>query len=133
MEWKLDNNRPIYSQLIHLVKLGIVTGTFPAGSPMPSVRALAAEAGVNPNTMQKSLSGLEDVGLLFTHRTAGRFVTEDTKLIERVKQDLAEHHTNVFFEDMGSIGIGGKDAIEFAKKTLAAEHKPADKTSKEVN
>jgi DNA-binding transcriptional regulator YhcF (GntR family) len=89
---------------------------------MPSVRALAAEAGVNPNTMQKSLSGLEDIGLLFTQRTAGRFVTEDTQLIERVKRDLAEHYADAFLGDMGSIGIGGEEAIEFAKKSLAREN-----------
>jgi DNA-binding transcriptional regulator YhcF (GntR family) len=127
MEWKLDNNRPIYSQLTHLIKLGIVTGIFPAGSPMPSVRALAAEAGVNPNTMQKSLSGLENLGLLHTYRTTGRFVTEDILMIERVKQDLAEHHTTVFFADMNSIGIGGREAIKFAEESLSGN------LSKEVN
>jgi DNA-binding transcriptional regulator YhcF (GntR family) len=127
MEWKLDNNLPIYSQLTHLIKLGIVTGTFPAGAPMPSVRVLAAEAGVNPNTMQKSLSGLESIGLLHTQRTAGRFVTDDKEMIERVKQDLAEHHMDVFFEGMNSLGINGNEAIEFAKKSLV------NKTSKEVN
>jgi DNA-binding transcriptional regulator YhcF (GntR family) len=127
MQWNLGNDRPIYLQLTSLIKLGIVTGEFPAGGAIPSVRTLALEAGVNPNTMQKALSDLERMGLIHTQRTAGRFVTEDTIMIENVKNDLAQQHTNVFFEDMGSLGMDGKNAIAFAKKSLD------NKLSKEVN
>jgi DNA-binding transcriptional regulator YhcF (GntR family) len=118
MKWIFDNDRPIYTQLTYLIKLGIVSGTFPAGSVMPSVRALATEAGVNPNTMQKALSDLEGIGLLHTQRTAGRYVTEDTGIIEQTKQALAQKHTDVFFDGMNSLGMGGSAAITFAKKSL---------------
>jgi DNA-binding transcriptional regulator YhcF (GntR family) len=127
MQWNLENDRPIYLQLTSLIKLGIVTGEFPAGSAIPSVRTLASEAGVNPNTMQKALSDLEGMGLLRTQRTAGRFVTDDVVMIANVKNDLAQQHTNVFFDDMSSLGIDGKSAIALAKKSLES------KLSKEVN
>jgi DNA-binding transcriptional regulator YhcF (GntR family) len=125
MKWVFDNDRPIYAQLTYLIKLGIVSGIFPAGSVMPSVRALATEAGVNPNTMQKALSDLEGVGLLHTQRTEGRYVTEDTGVIAQIKQALAQKHTDVFFDGMDSLGMDGKAAIAFAKKSL-------DNSSKEV-
>ncbi|MDR1271598.1 MAG: GntR family transcriptional regulator [Clostridiales Family XIII bacterium] len=118
MKWIFDNDRPIYVQLTYLIKLGIVSGAFPAGSAMPSVRTLATEAGVNPNTMQKALSDLEGIGLLHTQRTAGRYVTEDTGAIEQTKQTLAQKHIDVFFEGMNSLGMDGKTAITLAEKSL---------------
>ena len=75
MTWKLDSDRPIYAQLLELIQMRIISGHYPAGSRLPSVRELAAEAGVNPNTMQKAFSELERNGLIWTQRTAGRFVT----------------------------------------------------------
>ena len=77
MKWSFANDLPIYTQLIDQIKVGIVTGAFPPGERLPSVRDLATEAGVNPNTMQRALSQLESEGLVYSQRTAGRFVTED--------------------------------------------------------
>ena len=73
MKWQFRNDAPIYTQLIEQIKVGIVTNIFPPGEKLPSVRDLAADAGVNPNTMQRALSELEQGGLLYTQRTAGRF------------------------------------------------------------
>ena len=77
MQWQFSNDAPIYTQLIQQVKVGIVTGAFPPGERLPSVRDMATEAGVNPNTMQRALAELERDGLVYSQRTAGRFVTED--------------------------------------------------------
>ena len=77
MKWQFSNDAPIYSQLIEQIKVGIVSGAFPPGERLPSVRDLATEAGVNPNTMQRALAELERDGLVYSQRTAGRFVTED--------------------------------------------------------
>ena len=77
MEWDIRNDQPIYTQLIQQVTLAILSGTFPCGGRLPPVREMAAEAGVNPNTMQRALAELERTGLVYTQRTAGRFVTED--------------------------------------------------------
>ena len=76
MSWNLDSQRPIYAQIIERVQLDIITGRYAPGSRLPSVRELAAQAAVNPNTMQKALSELESGGLIYAHRTSGRFVTE---------------------------------------------------------
>ena len=77
MGWNLKSDRPIYAQLIEQIELMIVSGMYPPGAKLPSVRDLAADAAVNPNTMQRALSQLETDGLLYTQRTSGRYVTED--------------------------------------------------------
>ena len=89
MKWQFSNDAPIYTQLIEQIQVGIVAGAFPPGERLPSVRDLATEAGVNPNTMQRALAELERDGLVFSQRTAGRFVTEDKTMIERAKRGLA--------------------------------------------
>ena len=80
MEWIIDSDRPVYKQLIEQIELRIVSGLFAPGDKLPSVREMAAEASVNPNTMQKALSELERTGLVYAQRTGGRFITEDQKL-----------------------------------------------------
>ena len=94
MEWDIRNDQPIYTQLIQQVTLAILSGTFPCGGRLPPVREMAAEAGVNPNTMQRALAELERTGLVYTQRTAGRFVTEDAAVIDSAKQELAHQHHN---------------------------------------
>ena len=83
MGWTLDKNRPIYLQLVETLQSRIVSGAYPPGAKIDSVRDLAAEAAVNPNTMQRALAELEQSGLLRAERTAGRFVTEDKTLDRR--------------------------------------------------
>ncbi len=90
MPWELDSDRPIYTQIVDRLKHEIVSGFYPPGSRLPSVRDLAAQASVNPNTMQKAFTELERTGLIVTRRTSGRTVTEDTALIEQVRSELAE-------------------------------------------
>ena len=90
MKWYFSDSAPIYAQLIRQIKVGIVTGAFPPGERLPSVRDLATEAGVNPNTMQRAFAELERDGLVYSQRTAGRFVTEDRAMIEQTKKALAE-------------------------------------------
>ena len=75
MSWNLDSSRPIYAQIIEKVSLDIVSGKYQPGDKLPSVRDLAAQAGVNPNTMQKALSELERENLVHSARTSGRFIT----------------------------------------------------------
>ena len=85
MPWNLNSSRPIFIQLIEIIQIDIISGKYAPGGKLPSVRDLAAEAAVNPNTMQKALSELERSGLVFSQRTSGRFITEDTKMIEELK------------------------------------------------
>lgn len=115
MKWNFDDGRPIYSQLVEHIERGIVTGEYPPGSGMPSVRTLALEAEVNPNTMQKALAELETKGLLRTQRTAGRTVTEDEKMVQELKTKLAEDHIRAFFTGMKSLGIDEKEAVDLLR------------------
>jgi len=123
MKWKFRGDRPIYAQLIEQLQRGILTGEYPPGSAVPSVRTLAIEAEVNPNTMQKALAELESQGLLRTHRTAGRTVTEDKHMIDSLKENLARAQVDAFFDGMKSIGISSEEAA----KLITAAAKDADK------
>jgi DNA-binding transcriptional regulator YhcF (GntR family) len=111
MVWKFVNDRPIYAQIVEHIQLGIVSGAIPPGAAMPSVRVLAVEAEVNPNTMQKALAELETQGLLHTQRTTGRTVTEDEEMIIRLREKLAEDYIIQFFTGMQSLGIGRTEAL----------------------
>lgn len=83
MDWTIVAGRPVYLQLIEQLELAIITGEYPPGEKIPGVRDLAAQAQVNPNTMQRALAELEARGLLETQRTAGRTVTSDTEKLAR--------------------------------------------------
>jgi len=113
MRWDLDNNSPLYLQIAEKIKLGIVSGQYAPGSRIDSVRELAEKTGVNPNTMQRALSKLEDEGLLSTNRTTGKYVTEDVKMIDKVKLELAKKHIEDFFENMKQTGFSGEEILAF--------------------
>ena len=121
MQWQFSNDAPIYTQLIQQVKVGIVTGAFPPGERLPSVRDLATEAGVNPNTMQRALAELERDGLVYSQRTAGRFVTEDNTMINTAKRSLAERHVKTFLEAMLRLGFRKDEIIDLISKEFGEE------------
>ena len=121
MQWQFSNDAPIYTQLIQQVKVGIVTGAFPPGERLPSVRDLATEAGVNPNTMQRALAELERDGLVYSQRTAGRFVTEDNTMSNTAKRSLAERHVKTFLEAMLRLGFQRDEIIDLISKELGEE------------
>ena len=105
MQWKLDNNAPLYLQIADIIKLGIVSGQYPPGSRIDSVRDFAEQSGVNPNTMQRALSKLEDEGLLLTNRTTGKYVTEDIQMIDKIKHELACQYIESFLASMKQLGF----------------------------
>ena len=121
MQWQFSNDAPIYTQLIQQVKVGIVTGAFPPGERLPSVRDMATEAGVNPNTMQRALAELERDGLVYSQRTAGRFVTEDNTMINTAKRSLAERHGKTFLEARLRLGFQKDEIIDLISKELGEE------------
>ncbi|MBQ7199990.1 MAG: GntR family transcriptional regulator, partial [Eubacterium sp.] len=97
MAWDLSGERPIYIQLVERISRQIASGAYKPGDKFPSVRELALEAAVNPNTMQRAMAALEADGLLITSRTSGRTVTEDMTLIESVKKNIAVSEYNSFY------------------------------------
>ena len=122
MDWTFRGDQPIYAQLISRIKQGIVSGDLPPGSRLPSVRDLATEAGVNPNTMQRALQELEREGMVYSQRTAGRFVTEDVKQIERAKRAFAAEHIRVFLEGMGKLGYGRAEILALLQEEKEDAH-----------
>ena len=97
MPWNLNSDRPIFIQIIEKIQMDIISGLYRPGDKLPSVRELAQEASVNPNTMQKALSELERTGLVYSQRTSGRFITEDITMIEKLKSELAKEMVTQFF------------------------------------
>lgn len=118
MTWMLNSDRPIYAQIIEKIQTDIVSGVYRAGDKLPSVRELAAEASVNPNTMQKALSELERSGLLYSQRTSGRFITEDQEMIQSLKKDLAKEQITLFFEKMTSLGYKKEETLNFIHQVV---------------
>jgi len=111
LAWEFETDRPIYLQLMEQIQLRIVTGKYPAGSRLPAVRELAAEASVNPNTMQKALGELERMELVRSQRTSGRFITEDVDKIKMIRENLAQEQLARFLEQMQAIGYERQDII----------------------
>ena len=112
MAWKFDNDRSIYIQLVEEIQNRIITGMYLPGSKLDSVRDLAAEAEVNPNTMQKALTALEGMGLVYAVRTSGRFVTEDLDMIKALKYQSAAAVVSEFKSKMKSLGFCEKEIVE---------------------
>lgn len=104
MDWKLTGDRPIWLQLKEQITQRIILGEYPMGSRLPTVRELATEAGVNPNTMQRALAELETDGLAESNRTAGRLVTTDAAAVERIRSRMAGKCIDDFYEGMGQLG-----------------------------
>ena len=104
MAWKLNPERQIWLQLVDVLKFRIVSGQYPAGVKLPSVRELAAEAGVNPNTMQRALAALEESGLVSAQRNTGRYVTQDEACIRETRRSLAQAEIDAFCARMRQHG-----------------------------
>lgn len=116
MEYSFDNDRPIYIQLVEILKLEIVSGKYEVGEKLPSVRDYALDMKVNPNTMQKALATLEREGLIYTERTNGKYVTNDKLLIDKVKDELAKRVVDKFINDMKNIGIDSNKVKDYLKE-----------------
>lgn len=111
MEWHFKDGFPIYSQIVDQMKIRIASGTFDPGQKLPSVRDLAIDAGVNPNTMQKALAELERENLVYAVRTSGRFITEEASILEQLKQTLGIGYIKELFENLEHLGMTRQEII----------------------
>lgn len=127
MKWHIDSDRPVYRQLIEQTEQAIISGLFSPGEKLPSVRELASEAGVNPNTMQKALSELERSGMLHSERTSGRFITDDEDLISNMKYQRAEYEAKSFLDSMHKLGL----SVEEITRLLTVLEKERDEKDNE--
>lgn len=123
MAWNLDADRPIYAQILERIQMQIIAGVYQPGAKIPSVRELAADAGVNPNTMQKALSELERSGLVCTQRTSGRVVTEDRNMIEETRNKIAKEQIQEFMQRMKELGFEKEDILALLQKEAGGEKK----------
>lgn len=118
MEWKFTEDRPIWQQLSQQISRQILTGVYPPGSRLPSVRELASEAGVNPNTMQRALAQLEQTGLAESNRTSGRLVTQNEMVIEAARREEAQRLTQVYLDEMNELGYSREQAASLLKEEV---------------
>ncbi len=131
MEWDFKNGLPIYSQIIDAMISRIASGIYDPGEKLPSVRELAVDAGVNPNTMQRALAELESMGLLYTERTSGRFVTKDRQILDDLREKLILRYFEDFRRELGGLGMSDEDIKSFVNKQFGQDQ-PED-TGKEGN
>lgn len=113
-----DNERPIYIQLMDIIKNEIVSGNIALGEKLPSVRDFAIKLKINPNTVQKSLMELERLNFIYTERTSGKYVTKDKSLIEKERIKLASISKEKYLEDMKKLGYTKEESIKFLGEWL---------------
>lgn len=116
MDWNFKNGIPIYSQIVDELTMRIASGAYAPGDKLASVRDLAMDAGVNPNTMQRALSELERKGLVYSERTSGRFVTNDEEILRKLHRELATRYLDEFCEKLHKIGMNDEEIKEFMKE-----------------
>ncbi len=121
MQWEIDSERPVYIQLIEQIQANIISGHYKPGDKLPSVRDLAAEATVNPNTMQKALSELERSGLVYTNRTSGRFITSDEEMIKNLKGKSAREQIMEFLDRMKQHGFTPQETLALVMEIVKTE------------
>ena len=113
MEYQFDNDKPIYLQMVELIKTEIISGRLKSGEKIPSVRELAVQAKVNPNTVQKALAELERCGLIYTERTNGKFVTENQSIIQTHRNEIINEKVESFLKNMIYIGVSENEIREY--------------------
>jgi len=123
LSWKFTGDRPIYVQIVEQIQLKILSGEFQPGQKIPSIRDLAAEAAVNPNTMQKAMGELEATGLVHAQRTSGRFITEDTEKIAKIRRHYAEQSVLDFIRQMQGLGYDTEEMITLVSAIIKEESK----------
>ena len=116
MKFEFDNNAPIYLQLVEQLKIHIISGIFKSGDRLLSIRDLALQIKVNPNTVQKALFELEEMKLIYTERTNGKFITEDEDLIAKYKDEYARELSKKYLYNMQKIGFNEIETIKYLKE-----------------
>lgn len=121
MNWNFIDGMPIYLQIIDELTIRIARRDYLPGEKLPSVREVAIEAGVNPNTVQRALTELERRGLVRTERTSGRFVTEDESVLKEIHNNLSSEYIAEMIQKLRNIGMSDKEIIEAVTGCLRKE------------
>lgn len=123
MAWNLTSDRPIFIQIVDRISADIISGKYRPGEKLPSVRDLAGEAAVNPNTMQKALGELERTGLVWSQRTSGRFITEDMNMIRELKSSVAQEKIGEFLTQMQTLGYSNEEILALMNQSMKGDSK----------
>ncbi len=121
MDWEFKKGVPIYLQIIEKMEFDLLSGKYKPGDKLPSVRDLALEAGVNPNTMQKAFVEMERDGLIYTERTSGRFVTTEQGRIDALKDEISMKYVDELFKTLHFLGFTDKEILEVVKDKCKGE------------
>jgi GntR family transcriptional regulator len=121
-----ESTKPIYLQIMDLIKKEIATGKLPPGSQMASVRELAMQYQVNPNTVQRALSELEREGLVKSDRTIGRFINDQSDMIEALKNQMIEEVIGEFVKKVGELNIEEEAICSLIERYLSREERKDD-------
>lgn len=116
MEWKLNRREAVFLQLADRLRYDILKGKYQEGEQIPSVRQLAYDAAVNPNTMQKALSILESEGILCSRGTVGRFVTSDVATLDAAKDRVRRITVRKWMREAEQLGISTDELINYIKE-----------------
>ena len=122
MKWQIDNNRPVYIQLVEQLRMKIISGEIELDSKLDSVRSLAADAMVNPNTMQKALAELEREGFVYSKRTSGRFVTDNKELIEKERKNLVKDNVKKTLDTLINLGYTNEEILNLVGEILRQDN-----------
>ncbi len=118
MNWEFNDDMPIYLQIIDIIKAKIASGELKPKEKLKSVRELALEAGVNPNTMQKAMTELERQGIVYSQRTSGRFISEGGEVMSNLKKELQQQYIEQFVENMKKLGIEPSETLNYLSDYL---------------
>ena len=118
MAWKFTSDRPVYLQITDRVIKSVLSGEYKPGEQIPSVRQLALEAAVNPNTVQHAFAELESEGIVVSRGTLGRFVTEKNAIIESSRKTFAEKIVKDFVININDLSITKAQAIEMIEEVF---------------
>ena len=116
MAWSFQGNNPVYLQITTKIRSDILSGKYAAEEQIPPVRQLAYEAAVNPNTMQRALSVLEQEGLLVAKGTVGRFVTEDPEVLTRARRKAADELISTLLSGCRQMGFEKEEIMQMLKE-----------------
>lgn len=125
MTLEFDNNLPIYLQIMNYIKREIVTGKLKAGDKIPSVRELAAELQINPNTVQRTFQELEREEIVETRRGLGRYVTSEEAKIMAIKKEMAGDLIERFINGMQELGFSNQDIATIVAEAMDGNDQPA--------
>lgn len=126
MTWQFRGHSPVYRQIVRHIRADILNGCYQPDEQIPPVRQLAMEAGVNPNTMQRALSALEDEGLLVSRGTVGRFVTSDEAALERARRTARQDALEKLAEEAQAAGLTLDDLVQYIREKAQSAAIPSD-------